>query len=181
MTRVAAPVGDVQEHHLRENGLLADDPAGLLAAWDRVGDLWRPTTDLARTLPADVVQGRVGDGWSLVETLRHLVFVTDAWVRRVVLELPDAHHPMGLQPDFVSAEAARELGLDPAADPSLDEVLAVREERAADVRAFLADLPAPALDEERGRFTVLGAVQIVVFEEWAHHRYAVRDLAVLGA
>jgi hypothetical protein len=27
-----------------------------------------------------------------------------------------------------------------------------------------------------GQFTVLGAFQNVIFEEWAHHVYAVRDL-----
>ena len=30
-----------------------------------------------------------------------------------------------------------------------------------------------------GQFTVLGAVQNVIFEEWAHHVYATRDLARL--
>ena len=30
-----------------------------------------------------------------------------------------------------------------------------------------------------GQFQVVGALQVVLFESWAHHQYATRDLAVL--
>jgi hypothetical protein len=32
-----------------------------------------------------------------------------------------------------------------------------------------------------GQFLVIGALQAVVFEEWAHHEYATRDLTTLEA
>ena len=72
-------------------------------------------------------QERVEEEWSLVETLRHLVFVTDAWFGRAVLGREHPYHPFGLVPAFLR-DGSR-LGLDPSAAPSFAEVLAVREAR----------------------------------------------------
>jgi len=68
---------------------------------------------------------------------------------------------------------------------SLDEVLALRHERAAQVGRVVDRLDDRELHRScrprDGRVTVVGALQTVMFEEWAHHRYATRDLARLDA
>src|SRR5262249_15889798 len=121
------------------------------------------------------------ESWSFKETLRHLVFVTDSWIARIMLERPSPHEPMGLPPDFVTD--ADELGIDTDAAPTLEEVLAARATRVPFVRDVLAGIDVAELDRPcsafDGRFTVLGTIQVVIFEEWAHHQYITRDLAVL--
>jgi DinB superfamily len=139
--------------------------------------MWDTTVARARRLPAEQLDVRVGDGWSFVETLRHLVFVTDGWIRRLVEEQPAPHHPFGLPPHFIDG---RTLGLDLDAHPTLDDVLHCRRERMIDVRDLVTRSTASDLQRACGNgFTVLGAIQVVVFEEWAHHHYATRDLAQL--
>src|SRR5918997_238861 len=54
--------------------------------WDTIERLWSDTVARARRLPEDARQQRVDDEWSFVETLRHLVFATDAWASRTVLD-----------------------------------------------------------------------------------------------
>jgi hypothetical protein len=167
---------------LHRNGLFADDPDGLATAWDRGQQRWAATVDRARRLPGPLLDERVDGEWSFVETLRHLVFVTDAWVGDVVEEGTDPYHPWGMPPDFL-ADAAATLGLDLRARPSLDDVLVVRAGRAQHVGRVAAGLTPEELRRtcapRDGRYTVVGAVQTVLFEEWAHHEYATRDLAVL--
>ena len=75
------------------------------------------------------------------------------------------------------------MGLTVDARPSLDEVLAVLDERRAQVERVLAGLTPADLDRtctpRDGQFQVVGALQVVLFETWAHHQFATRDLAVL--
>ena len=167
---------------LHRDGLFADDPEGLAAAWDRVQQRWAATVDRARRLPGPRLDERVDGEWSFVETLRHLVFATDEWVGEVVQEGSHPYHPWGMPPDFRTDDAGA-LGLDLAARPSLDDVLAVRRGRADRVRRLVAGLTPEELRRtcapRDGGFMVVGAFQTVVFEEWAHHEYATRDLAVL--
>ena len=58
------------------------DAAGFRAAWDAVERLWEGTVERARRLDPALLHESVGGEWSFVETLRHLSFATDAWVRR---------------------------------------------------------------------------------------------------
>ena len=181
MTRVAAPLTEHQAALIRPLGLLADEPDGLRRAWTSVDAMWAATIDHAATLPSTLLDERVGDGWSLLEHLRHLVFVSDAWVGMMILEESEPYDPIGLPPHFVTNGA--ELGLDLDAHPSSGAVLTARDRANNRVRTLLAGIDPP--DVERacaplgGQFSVLGALQNVIFEEWAHHEYVVRDLAVL--
>ena len=169
---------------LAAEGVFADDGPGLAAAWERVQALWVATVVRARLLPEPSLDERVDGEWSFVETLRHLLFVTDAWVGDVVEERPHPHHRWGLPPHFL-ADAAGPMGLDVDARPALDDVLAVRQERVERVRGVLAAVTPEELRRtctpRDGRFSVAGALQTVVFEEWAHHLYATRDLGRLEA
>lgn len=122
--------------------------------------------------------------------MRHLVFVHDSWFRRCVLGLTEPFTAMGLGPPSVTAQ--EENGLDPSAQPSLDEVLAVRVRQASTIETWLAQVTpdqlaqtAPIPDDERwppyatGR-TVRQCLGTVLNEEWAHHGFCTRDLDKLS-
>jgi uncharacterized damage-inducible protein DinB len=161
------------------------------AMWDTIERLWSATVARAERLPEPVRHERVEDEWSFVETMRHLVYATDAWASRTVLDEPKPYHRLGLpQTAYPPADAAA-LGMDLDADPSFTEVMRVRADRLALVRRIVAGLtdadleractrsPAPGYPEETR--TVGSCLRVVMQEECEHHRYAVRDLAVLEA
>ena len=168
---------------LAATGLFADDPAGLAAAWPAVCARWDAAVERAGWLPHDAVHERVGGEWSFVETLRHLVFVTDVWVGEVVEERTGAFHPWGIPPHFVAEVAVPAYGLDVDARPSLEDVVAVRRERRADVLRVIGEQTPESLlrtcAPREGRFQVVGALQTVLHEELAHLSFAERDLAVI--
>jgi hypothetical protein len=180
--RIARPLTSRQAARIEPLDLLADDPAGLLAAWGKVGEFWAETVAQAMRLGEKQLNTRVHDEWSFIETLRHLINVTDAWIGDLVLEQVHPYDPIGLPPDFFPP--GPELGLDLEAKPSLTRVLGSRRDRMSEMHDAIGGVPVDGLDRicERfgGQFTVLGAFQNVIFEEWAHHAYATRDLASLG-
>lgn len=167
----------------------SDRPDDLREAWRQLRDDWAATTERVRSMPANSEHYGVDGEWSMVETLRHLVFVHDSWFRRCVLGLTEPFTAMGLGPPFVMEQAD---GLDPSARPSLDEVLAVRVRQAAEVETWLAEVTpdqlattAPVPDDDRwppyakGR-TVRQCLGTVLNEEWAHHGFCRRDLDKLS-
>jgi hypothetical protein len=159
--------------------------------WDTVERLWSETVARARRLPEDARQERVDDEWSFVETLRHLVFATDAWASRTVLDEPMPYHPLGYPHSSYAPADAAAIGVDLGARPSFDEVMEVRAGRMAVMRRIVDGLtddglerlcarsPAPGYPDETR--TVGRCVRVVMREECEHRRYAVRDLAVLEA
>ena len=96
---------------------------------------WTDTIDRARHLPADRLTATVDGEWSFLQTLRHLVFATDSWVRRALLGDPAPWDPLDLPWD--EAPGWDDIPWDRDARPSLDEVLAVRCDRQATVRRVL--------------------------------------------
>src|SRR3982751_891049 len=116
----------------------SDQPDDLREAWRQLRDDWATTTERVRFMPEDSEHHSVDGEWSMVETLRHLVFVHDSWFRRCVLGLTEPFTAMGLGPPFVAEQEAQ--GLDPSARPTLDEVLSVRDREAAELAAWLADV-----------------------------------------
>jgi hypothetical protein len=171
--------------------LRSDEPDELRRGWEILRGDWASTVDRIRALPPGSEHRRVNDEWSAVETMRHLVFVHDSWFRRCCLGSTDLFTPMGLAIDFVPDQ--EEQGLDRSASPSLDEVLAVRDDQAVELEEWLSDVTAEQLQQTapvpegpgwppyaRGR-SVLQCLQTVLNEEWAHHGFCVRDLAVIEA
>ena len=163
-------------------------PAEFREAWDILERDWAQTVDRARVLDPDLLHERVDDEWSFIETLRHLVFATDAWVNRAYLGDPAPWDPLGLPHDDM--EDAPGVPRDRSARPSLDEVLALRADRMATVRRVFADLTdeqlagtAEAVTEPgypaSTSFPVRRCLGAVVNEEWWHRQFAERDLAVL--
>jgi hypothetical protein len=140
-------------------------------------------------LPGGSEHRRVDGEWSAAETLRHLVFVPDSWCRRCCLGSTGPFTAIGLAPGFVPDQ--EEQGLDRAAAPSQEEVLAVREVQGAELERWLSavtaeELSAPApVPAGRGwppyatGKTVLECVRVVLDEEWAHDGFCVRDLDLL--
>jgi hypothetical protein len=131
----------------------------------------------------------VNDEWSAVQTMRHLVFVHDSWFRRCCLGSTDLLTPMGLGIEGVADRQAQ--GLDPAADPALDEVVTVRDEQMAELEAWLDTVTpevlaaaAPVPDNDmwppyaRGR-SVRQCLGTVLNETFEHHGFCVRDLDLL--
>src|SRR5690348_17224754 len=59
-------------------------PAGFAEAWDLLDRLWAGTVERARRLDPELLHTSVDGEWSFIETLRHLVFATDSWVRRAI-------------------------------------------------------------------------------------------------
>jgi hypothetical protein len=169
--------------------LRATDRDGLADAWAMIESIWQQTVARARDLPDPLLVERVDDEWSFIETLRHLVMATDCWLRRMVKGMARPYHPWGLAGSWLSDPPA--WGLDPAATPSLDEVLAVRHERMGEVRLTIASVTPEELErvcmppDSPGHpsrpHSVLECLRVILDEEWEHHRYAVRDLATLEA
>src|SRR3954471_14349055 len=168
----------------------SDQPDDLREAWRQLWSDWATTTERVRSMPENSEDHGVDGEWSMVETLRHLVFVHDSWFRRCVLGLTEPFTAMGLGPPFVMDQ--KDNGLDPSAQPSLDEVLAVRNRQAVEIETWLAEVtpdqlahPAPVPDDDRwppyatGR-TVRQCLGTVLNEEWAHHRFCKRDLEKLS-
>jgi hypothetical protein len=98
-------------------------------------------------MPEGSEHRRVDGEWSMVETLRHLVFVHDSWFRRCVLGRTEPFTAMGLGPPFVQDQ--KEQGLDRSARPSLDEVLHVRDRQALEIQAWLAEVTPEQLAQTR--------------------------------
>lgn len=166
--------------------LRSDQPDDLRRAWRRLRDDWAKTTERVRSMPDNTEHRSVDGEWSMVETLRHLVFVHDSWFRRCVLGRTEPFTALGLGPPLVMDQ--EDNGLDPSARPSLDEVLAVRALQASEIETWLAEVTpdqlartAPVPDDDRwptyatGR-TVRQCLGIVLNEEWAHHGFCTRDL-----
>ena len=156
---------------------------GDLGVDDRAGDV-------ARGGPVDQ---QVDGEWSFAETLRHLVFVTDAWVSRCVVGEAAPYDPIGLLITDAPPWLVGTCGLDRAATPTFAEVLDARASRQATVRRVLDELTpdelgrpcrrnrAPGHPADTTRLPVRGCLQIVLREELEHHRFTVRDLARLSA
>lgn len=167
--------------------LRATDPDGLTVAWTMIEGIWLSTIGRARSLPEEMWYERVDGEWSLVETLRHLIFATDSWLLRRIMGDPRPHHRLGLAPSSVPDPSL--LGVDPTAEATLDEVLVVRRGRMDAARRAIESTPAEdlgrrcALPDAAGRpaseQTVLYCLHVILDEEWEHSRYANRDLSIL--
>ncbi|WP_433168708.1 DinB family protein [Kribbella sp. CA-247076] len=159
------------------------------AMWTTIERLWSELTERAERLPEPVRHERVADEWSYVETLRHLVFITDSWVSRTILDQERPFHPLALPQTAYNPADAAALGMKLDATPTYAEVLEARADRMAVVRRVLEDLtdadlgrpcsrpPAPGYPEEDR--AVADCLGVLMEEECNHHRFAARDLTVL--
>lgn len=157
------------------------DADGMRAAWLALEREWSATIEQAKRYTDAQLRQSVGGEWSFVQTIRHLVFAMDKWFTAPILG--EGFDPMGL-PNTGSKDFGWP-GLDRDADPTLEEVLALRAQRTRRLRDYLADLAAADLGREvdvleNGPHPINQCLHVVFEEEFAHNRYALRDLAQLS-
>lgn len=176
---------ELDRRHPDRLGLRANDVEGLREAWSAAIARADDAIDRARRLPPRLLDVRVNDEYSFIETLRHLVFGMDRWVTGPVFAAPEPYfHRLGKPHD--GADEGLSQGLDLDAEPSLDEVLDVRRDQQRRMQDYLSnatedELRRPVESPNGGATTVLHCLHVVLNEEWWHHQYAARDLAVLEA
>ena len=164
------------------------DADGFRDAWDILERLWAQTVTRARGMPPELLHERVDGEWSFIQTLRHLVFATDAWVNRAILGQPSPWDPLDLPADELPDVPG--IPRDRDARPSLDQVLALRADRMATVRSVLAGLTDEQLAgvtrpvtepgyPEPESFPIRRCLRAILNEEWQHRLYAERDLDAL--
>jgi hypothetical protein len=166
------------------------DPGGFREGWSRIEALWDETIERARRLDPPLLHESVGEEWSFIQTLRHLVFATDSWVKRAVLGDPSPWDPLGLPWDEMRDTPG--VPRDRDARPSLDEVLELRRDRMATVGQVIEGLTEESLLESTEpvegpgwppprSYPVRECLLVILNEEWEHRLYAERDLEVLEA
>jgi DinB superfamily/Pentapeptide repeats (8 copies) len=179
---------EMDRQHPERTKLRPTTPHGVADACAVVAAMWQPTLEMAASLTEADRQRSVNDEWSLTETLRHLVFVVDSWLGHAVLQAPQPFHPLGLPSAFITD--AETFGIDRAATPAYHEVLEVRQQRLDMVADFANSATQEDLDRVRepnpapgwpppAQRTAVACLQVIFSEEWAHHRFAVRDLAII--
>jgi DinB superfamily/Pentapeptide repeats (8 copies) len=168
----------------------ATEPVGLRTAWVAIQDGWTATYERVAGMPAGTVDVSVADEWSFARTLRHLVFATDGWLGAIRGEARP-FHPRGVPFSELDefAGPSTDLGIDPDATPSYEEVLALRADRAARVTGFLAEVTPERLAEQVAgpvweggrRLSVYRCLRVIFTEECEHRRFAERDLDAIAA
>jgi hypothetical protein len=166
------------------------DADGYREAWDVIERRWRRTVERARTFTPEQLHESVDGEWSFIETQRHLVFATDAWVCRALLGDPEPWHALDLPHDDMPDRPP--VPRDRDARPSLDDVLTLRAERMATVRRVVDGLTdddlagttepvtAPGYPEPES-YAVTRILRTILNEEWQHRLYAERDLDAIAA
>jgi hypothetical protein len=168
--------------------LSPNDADGYREAWPMIERGWEETVARARRLPEELLHERVDGEWSFIQTQRHLVMATDAWIRRALLGDPSPWHPLDLPHDEMGEIDG--VPNDPDARPTLDEVLALRADRMGTYREVIATLTDEQLAGRTTPVTEIGypasesydvsrCLGCILQEEWWHRRFAERDLAVL--
>jgi hypothetical protein len=181
---------ELDRRHPGRAAMRPTDADGFRAAWVVLEGLWPQTVERARALPPELLHERVDGEWSFIQTLRHLVFATDAWVNRALLGDPSPWDPLDLPHDDMPDEPS--VPRDQDVRPSLDEVLVLRANRMSTVRRVLdeltderlAGMTEPVLEPgypEPQSFAVRRCLLAILNEEWQHRLYAERDLDALTA
>jgi hypothetical protein len=184
---------ELDRAHPERTELRPTDVRGLQRAFDLVEEMWAPTIERARRLSREALHERVNGEYSFIETFRHLLFAWEAWLRGL-LGVPEGYHRWALPPDIPEDAPTPVLFVlgsgwtasDDALD--LDAVLEVRGDYLTRVRDFVSgaseeDINGPGTPPpwHPGQLSQLDCLRLILREEWWHHRYAARDLAVLEA
>ena len=181
---------ELDRRHPGREKMRPEDPQGYREAWDLLEDLWAQTVERARGFTPEQLHESVNGEWSFIETQRHLVFATDAWIRRALLGDPVPWSPLDLPHDEMDDQPS--VPRDREVRPSLDEVLALREDRQATMREVLdnltddqlAAMTEPVVEPgypESESFAVTRCLRAILNEEFEHRLYAERDLDVLAS
>jgi hypothetical protein len=179
---------ELDRRHPDRASMRPEDADGYRAAWATLERLWEGTIARARRLTTEQLNQSVNGEWSFIETIRHLSYATDCWVRRALLGDPAPWDPLDWPPDEFPDAPEFSRAID--AHPSLDTVLELRASRTATVRDFLDGLTDELLDgdttpvESPGwpppkSFPVRSCLRCILNEEWMHRLYAERDFEII--
>jgi signal peptidase I len=158
------------------------DAVGFRSSWNELTKEWSGLlSQVAKTNPS-VAETSVDNEWSLVDTLRHLVFAMDKWFTWPILG-GRSFYPLGLP--NTGSQAGEWPGLDMSASVDLPAVLRVRQEQHDRFTQFIETLDVDALSGtvdvlENGAVPPLMCLHVVLEEEFEHLRYMIRDLERLG-
>ena len=108
------------------------------AMWDTIERLWSATVAGRAAGPYLVLDERSTEESSFAETLRHLVFATDAWASRMVLDDPLPFDRIGFPPTGYPPADAEAIGID--LDASRSRTCWRRADRMAMVRRIVDGL-----------------------------------------
>jgi len=172
--------------------LRSEDPDELREGWRRLQVDWDATIERIGRKPG-LERRSVNGEWAPIQTLRHLLFAGDAWFRRGVLGQETPYTSISLPGHWLAPGELPEVDakVDADADPTWQEVLAVRRTHVAEYTHYLAAAdvatliaPGPAFQTEGWPAEAqvprrIDGVRVVLEEEWWHHRYTVRDLDLL--
>jgi hypothetical protein len=75
-------------------------PEAMRDAVDVIEELWHATVRRASALPEEAAYRSVNGEWSLAQTLRHAIFVVDAWYGHAAALRPNPFHPIGVPASF---------------------------------------------------------------------------------
>src|SRR6185312_14540942 len=166
---------ELDRRHPERVELRPTDAGSARRAIEVVEQLWAPTLHRAARLSDEQLHASVDGEWSFLQTLRHLLFVIDAWFRRSVLDVEQPFSPPGLPAGFI-AQAA-EYGIDDTADPTLEDLRRIRAQRWDEMQRFLDIVDDDALATPRSPAsgpgfppaqprTPLACLRVVFNEEW---------------
>jgi hypothetical protein len=134
------------------------------------------TTARVMNLSDEQRRQRVDDEWSALESMRHLVYVIDVWLRTVIRGEADALDPIGL-PNTADPP------IDPDVDPTFEDVHAVWMQRADLLRTYVHAIDPDELDHPPAgpdyEPSIRDALWVIFYELWWHNHYMTRDLATL--
>ncbi|MFD6176261.1 MULTISPECIES: DinB family protein [unclassified Isoptericola] len=163
---------------------LAEQRASLDAALRR----WDEHLVRAANLGPRAVDTSVDGEWSTAQTLRHLVFAVDGWIRYGLRGIDDPFWYAGLPFTEYEPEVAA-LGVDLEATPSWEEILAVHADRIGQVHALYDELAGTDVTADAPRLppwapegltrAVHESLGVVAREHWEHLQFVERDLATL--
>jgi hypothetical protein len=165
------------------------------ADWRRLEDDWAAAVERVESMPPGTVDENVNGEWSFAQTLRHLVFATDAWLQRPVLERPAPFWHAGLPHSSCPDTELAGFGVDRQATPEWADILAARADRQQMVRRFVAEVTAEHLHaacptgvmrhhdlgDDSDTLTIGDCLGTILEEEEAHLGYALRDLELIGS
>lgn len=164
---------ELDRRHPERVLMRSGDPASLWDAATRLHELWDQTLDRIRALSPALRSVRVDDEWSALETLRHLVYIHDAWFSRGILGATRPFHPMGIASSAKTDPAA--VGLVGGEYP-LEQIEPVWTDQYIELLGFLDDASADDLDASDDGLAPGDAIRHILAEQWEHRRFCERDL-----
>ena len=162
--------------------LSPNDAVGLRASWNQLEKEWSGLLARVGAAAPSIAETSIDNEWSLLDTLRHLLFAMDKWFTWPILGI-HIFSPLGLP--NAESQAGEWPGLASIENIDFDAVLRQRKQQHESFALFLETLDVNALPAtvdvlENGAVPTLSCFHVILEEEFEHLRYMIRDLEHLG-